>query len=114
MAPKRRTPAFPRVVIERDTDSEESSSSSEEDEVEEAFEEVEEEVEGEDVKGKEETLVPKKKNAAPITISLKKVCKVRPFLCCLKLTIVTFLKFMSRLSQLVDKVWFFFFFFVCF
>lgn len=59
--------AFPNVVIERDEDSEESSSSSEEEMEEEEPEEIEE---------IEETLVAKKKEKTPITISLKKVCKV--------------------------------------
>lgn len=90
MAPQtRRTSSFPKVVIERDTDSEESSSSEEiddgdddavdqEEESDEEEEEEEKEVvksdksKGNEEKAKEE-IVSKK---APITISLKKVCKV--------------------------------------
>lgn len=88
MAPQtRRTSSFPKVVIERDTDSEESSSSEEiddgdddaVDQEEESDEEEEEEevVKSDKSKGNEEKakeeIVSKK---APITISLKKVCKV--------------------------------------
>ena len=69
---------FPNVVIERDTDSESSSS----DEEEEDHEEVEEEEEGKVLDNKneermEESLEAKKKGKTPITISLKKVCKVK-------------------------------------
>lgn len=90
MMTRRRSSAFPKVVIERDTDSEESSSSDDEGEdgpePETSEEEEEEEKEQEGGEGlpergsgvgKEETLVDvKKKGKAPITISLKKVCKV--------------------------------------
>ncbi|PWA42618.1 Damaged DNA binding 2 [Artemisia annua] len=76
MTARTRRTLFPKVVIERDTDTDESSDDEEEleaenDVVESGDEEEEEEVENEgsdeksDVKGK-----------APITISLKKVCKV--------------------------------------
>ena len=66
------------MVIERDTDSESSSS----DEEEEDHEEVEEEEEGKVLDNKneermEESLEAKKKGKTPITISLKKVCKVK-------------------------------------
>ena len=69
---------FPNVVIERDTDSEPSSS----DEEEEDHEEVEEEEEGKVLDNKneermEQSLEAKKKGKTPITISLKKVCKVK-------------------------------------
>ncbi|KAJ4834688.1 DNA damage-binding protein 2 [Turnera subulata] len=78
MAPQTRRMAFPKVLVERDTDSEESSSDDEE--------EVEEE-EGPQSESEEEKVVvtkggngatveEKKKGKAPITISLKKVCKV--------------------------------------
>ncbi|XP_076915269.1 protein DAMAGED DNA-BINDING 2-like isoform X1 [Bidens hawaiensis] len=71
----RRTASFPKVVIERDTDTEESSD-----------EEVEEEVENDVVESEEEEIIEDqkvkdnggsdKKGKTPITISLKKVCKV--------------------------------------
>lgn len=80
MAPKTRKTSFPAVVIERETDTEESSEEEqEEDDVEEVSEEEEEEEESETDNGKtiEETAeADKKKGKAPITISLKKVCKV--------------------------------------
>ncbi|KAL2317498.1 hypothetical protein Fmac_031374 [Flemingia macrophylla] len=69
----RRT-AFPKVLIERDSDSEQSSSE------EETFEEEEEEDEDGVTAAKTEKLElgsdANKKGKAPITISLKKVCKV--------------------------------------
>ncbi|KAF9620459.1 hypothetical protein IFM89_012636 [Coptis chinensis] len=83
MPPTTRRMSFPRVVIERDTDSEESSS--EEEEEPQNFDhevevEVEVEVEEEEViENEKEAKVledVKKKGKAPITISLKKVCKV--------------------------------------
>lgn len=86
MAPRTRRMAFPKVLIERDTDSEQSSSSDDEDELEEEDEgppsESEPEPEEEDSTKNgygeriEEDLSLKKKGKAPITISLKKVCKV--------------------------------------
>lgn len=74
MPPQTRRMAFPKVVIERDTDSEQSSSEEEEEE-EEELEEPEVLVESENEEKVEEA---KKKGKAPITISLKKVCKVKP------------------------------------
>ena len=84
MAPQTRRMTFPNVVIERDTDFEPSSS---DDEEEEDHEEVEEEEEEEEEEGKvldnkneermEQSLEAKKKGKTPITISLKKVCKVK-------------------------------------
>lgn len=90
MAPQTRRMSFPNVVIERDTDSEESSSSEEETGKDDVFEESSEsetdeaggggeELETNKLKGnceeaKEEKVSNCKK--APITISLKKVCKV--------------------------------------
>ncbi|OVA02680.1 WD40 repeat [Macleaya cordata] len=75
MPPQTRRSTFPRVVIERDTDSEESSSEEEEEE-----EVAEEENGGKLVEEEEEEvfddLDAKKKGKSPITISLKKVCKV--------------------------------------
>ncbi|XP_065878301.1 protein DAMAGED DNA-BINDING 2 [Euphorbia lathyris] len=55
--------AFPKIVVDRDTDSEQSSSEDDDD--------VDEEEEEE-----EAVAVPEKKLKAPITLSLKKVCKV--------------------------------------
>lgn len=69
MPPQTRRMAFPKVVIERDTDSDQSSSEEEEEEL----EEPEVLVESENEEKVEEA---KKKGKAPITISLKKVCKV--------------------------------------
>lgn len=66
----RRRSLFPQVVIDRDTESEESSSGDEE----------EEEGEANVVLPEEETIEDsKKKGKTPITITLKKVCKVYPF-----------------------------------
>ena len=87
MAPRTRRMAFPKVLIERDTDSEQSSSSDDEDELEEEDEgppsesEPEEEDSTKNGYGEriEEDLSLKKKGKAPITISLKKVCKVSYF-----------------------------------
>lgn len=78
MAPQTRRMAFPRVVIERDTDTEQSSSEDEEEDREEGpFSESEEEVTENGCEEKiEEDLDAKRKGKAPITISLKKVCKV--------------------------------------
>ena len=63
------------MVIERDTDFEPSSS---DDEEEEDHEEVEEEVlDNKNEERMEASLEAKKKGKTPITISLKKVCKVK-------------------------------------
>jgi hypothetical protein len=78
MAPITRN-QFPKVVIERDEDSEPSSSEEEEEDQEEEEEEEEEAVKSENGERKEEALDEKKKGKAPITISLKKVCKVKAF-----------------------------------
>ena len=69
------------MAIERDTDSEPSSSDEEEEDHEEVEEEEEEE-EGKVLDNKneermEQSLEAKKKGKTPITISLKKVCKVK-------------------------------------
>ncbi|GAV89905.1 WD40 domain-containing protein, partial [Cephalotus follicularis] len=80
MAPITRRMAFPKVLIERDTDSEQSSS--EEDEEEEGPPQSESESEEEEMEGNingtkvDEVLGSNNKGKAPITISLKKVCKV--------------------------------------
>lgn len=75
MPPQKRQSRFPRVVIERETDSIDSFTSSEEDEgISEASENENEGGErGDNGLDMEEV---KKKEKAPITISLKKVCKV--------------------------------------
>lgn len=80
MAPHTRKMSFPKVVIERDSDSEPSSS--EEDQEEEETELVEEEEElpkNKKLERKEEALDAKKKGKAHITISLKRVCKVKAY-----------------------------------
>lgn len=68
MAPQTRRSSFPEVVIDRDTESEESSSDDEEEEEEANVVLAEETI--------EEASESKKKGKTPITISLKKVCKV--------------------------------------
>lgn len=74
MVPQARRSSFPTVVIERETDSEESSSEEEEDE---GANEEDAESETENAKKDEEPMVDRTKGKAPISISLKKVCKVR-------------------------------------
>lgn len=78
MPPQTRRTSFPKVVIERDIDSEESSSDEEdideEDDVVGEEEVTEPNADEEDGEEEQETSVAKKKT--PITISLKKVCKV--------------------------------------
>ncbi|KAM7522075.1 hypothetical protein LguiA_011977 [Lonicera macranthoides] len=80
MAPQTRGNSFPRVVIERDNDSEESSSDEEmeNEDVEETEDENEDEVEEatSEVKIEVDAGVAKKLQKSPINISLKKVCKV--------------------------------------
>lgn len=70
--------SFPKVVIETETDSEESSSDEEDDVVEEEEEGGEEVVQPEDSEEEEEDEEKEKLavKKTPITISLKKVCKV--------------------------------------
>ncbi|CAJ1970632.1 unnamed protein product [Sphenostylis stenocarpa] len=77
MAPLTRRTAFPKVLIERDSDSEQSSSEEEEGE-EEVLEEEDDGVTtaNEKTENLEEDSDIKRKGKAPITISLKKVCKV--------------------------------------
>lgn len=79
MAPQTRRMTFPNVVIERDTDSESSSSDEEEEDHEEVEEEEEEGkvLDNKNEERMEESLEAKKKGKTPITISLKKVCKVK-------------------------------------
>ncbi|PIN05551.1 hypothetical protein CDL12_21904 [Handroanthus impetiginosus] len=78
MAPQTRGMSFPKVLIERESDTEESSS--EEEEVEEDEDEGEndvgEESNEEHVEEKDEPSTSTKSRRQPITISLKKVCKV--------------------------------------
>ncbi|XP_024975547.1 protein DAMAGED DNA-BINDING 2 [Cynara cardunculus var. scolymus] len=85
MPVRARRASFPEVVIERDTDTEESSEEEEEEEVEDdavELDDPEEEEEVVEVKGKEDeegssaAAINNKKGKSPITISLKKVCKV--------------------------------------
>jgi len=94
MAPVTRRTAFPKVLIERDSESEQSSSEEEGEEEEERILEEEEEEDDDDDDGvtttseKTENLEvgsdANKKGKAPITISLKKVCKVIFFFFCRK------------------------------
>ncbi|GMJ15483.1 damaged DNA binding 2 [Hibiscus trionum] len=73
MAPQPRRTAFPKVLIERDTDSEQSSSDDDEEEEDPPSEEEN----GNEKEDKTEDFNDsKKKGKSPITISLKKVCKV--------------------------------------
>lgn len=75
MPPQTRRTSFPTVVIERDTDSEESSSDEEEEEEDDVVE-AEDVENGVAVEEEVEEPVAKKREKVPITISLKKVCKV--------------------------------------
>lgn len=77
MAPRTRRTASPKFVIERDEDSGESSSG-EEDEVGNVYDDSEnDDVEEDDEEEAEETVEEtKRREKKPITISLKKVCKV--------------------------------------
>lgn len=73
---------FPKVVIERETDSEESSDEELDDEEEDdddVVEDKEEEIYEEEEKLEVASLVLKKKGKTPITLTLKKVCKVSLF-----------------------------------
>ncbi|GFP80587.1 protein damaged DNA-binding 2 [Phtheirospermum japonicum] len=80
MAPQTRGMSFPKVVIERDSDTEESSSEDEDDELQnDAVEESDEEqlvADDDDNNKDEEASTSTKTKRQPITISLKKVCKV--------------------------------------
>ncbi|KAJ7964174.1 damaged DNA binding 2 [Quillaja saponaria] len=79
MAPQTRRRAFPNVIIERDTDSEQSSSEEDEEEEEEEDPQTVEEDErlvSDNAEKDEVGSEAKRKGKAPITISLKKVCKV--------------------------------------
>ena len=76
MAPQTRRMSFPKVIIERDTESEQSSSDEEE---EEEIVEEEESKNSENEEKNEVVLDAKRKGKAPMTISLKKVCKVSVF-----------------------------------
>lgn len=102
MAPLTRRTAFPKVLIGRDSDSEQSSSEEEEQEQEQTLEEEDAEEEDGVITTNEKTHKlelrsdANGKGKAPITISLKKVCKVTFF----------FLLIYFSLQS-----WFFFFFF---
>lgn len=74
MAPQTRRTAFPKVLIGRDSDYEQSSSEEEEEEEEEGGPPSEEDNENEEKM--EDFKDAKRKGKIPITISLKKVCKV--------------------------------------
>jgi DNA damage-binding protein 2 len=78
MAPITRRTSFPKVVIERDSDSEQSSSDEEEEEI------LEDEENGVTENAKIEKLEvgfdANRKGKTPITLTLRKVCKVTPFL----------------------------------
>ncbi|XP_057512577.1 protein DAMAGED DNA-BINDING 2-like isoform X2 [Actinidia eriantha] len=78
MTPKTRRMSFLNVVIERDTDSEESSSDDEPEDEDGSDAKAMEEVDEDEVVERvvEEFSAAKKREKAPITISLKKVCKV--------------------------------------
>ncbi|KAL3850595.1 hypothetical protein ACJIZ3_012477 [Penstemon smallii] len=77
MAPQTRGVSFPKIVIERDSDSEQSSSSSEdEDEVQNDAGEESEKVDEVEVVDESEASTSAKSRRQPISISLKKVCKV--------------------------------------
>ncbi|KAG6401387.1 hypothetical protein SASPL_138243 [Salvia splendens] len=76
MAPQtRRVPSFPKIVIERDSDTEESSEEEEDfdDEVQKLAGEASDEEQAEE---KDEASTSTKRKREPITISLKRVCKV--------------------------------------
>ncbi|KAI3461648.1 hypothetical protein Pfo_018311 [Paulownia fortunei] len=75
MAPQTRGMSFPKVLIERESDSEESTS--EEEEVDDEVQnDAGEESDEEHVEEKDEASTSTKSRREPITISLKKVCKV--------------------------------------
>ncbi|MCD9644522.1 DNA damage-binding protein 2 [Datura stramonium] len=77
MPPQTRRSSFPEVVIDRDTESEESSSDDEDvEDEEEEFEADEEATVDLPEETMEEASESKKKGKTPITISLKKFCKV--------------------------------------
>jgi len=75
MAPVTRRTSFPKVHIERDSDSEQSSSSDEEEELE-TLEEENGVVENEKIEKLEVGFDANKKGKTPITLTLRKVCKV--------------------------------------
>jgi DNA damage-binding protein 2 len=79
MAPVTRRTSFPKVVIERDSDSEQSSSDEEQEQ-----EILEDEENGVTENAKIEKLEvgfdANREGKTPITLTLRKVCKVTPFL----------------------------------
>ncbi|KAH6814522.1 damaged DNA binding 2 [Perilla frutescens var. frutescens] len=78
MAPQTRGTSFPKIVIERDYDTEESSEEEEEEheEDDEALNDSGEASDEEQLEEKDEASTSTKKRREPITISLKRVCKV--------------------------------------
>lgn len=81
MAPQTRGTSFPKILIERESDGEESSSDEEleqddEEEEEELQNDAGEESQEEQVEEKDEASTSTKTGRKPITLSLKKVCKV--------------------------------------
>ena len=79
MAPQtRRAPSFPKIVIERDSDTEDSSEDEEDfdDEVQKLAGEASDE---EQLEEKDEASTSAKRKREPITISLKRVCKVNSY-----------------------------------
>lgn len=79
MPPTTRSLSFPRVIVEKDTDSEHSSSEEEEEEDdEEPLDDEDEDENGKSFENEGQRIEEEssKKGKAPITLSLKKVCKV--------------------------------------
>ncbi|PNX79514.1 damaged DNA-binding protein [Trifolium pratense] len=81
MAPVTRRTSFPKVVIERDSDSEQSSSDEEQEEDETLEEEQEQEeengvIENAKIEKLEVGFDANRKGKTPITLTLRKVCKV--------------------------------------
>jgi DNA damage-binding protein 2 len=80
MAPITRRTSFPKVVIERDSDSEQSSSDEEEQEQEILEDEENGVTENAKIEKLEVGFDANRKGKTPITLTLRKVCKVTPFL----------------------------------
>lgn len=78
MAPITRRTSFPKVLIEKDSDSEQSSSDEEQEEEEILVEEENGVDENAKIKKLELGFVGNSKGKTPITLSLQKVCKVTP------------------------------------
>jgi DNA damage-binding protein 2 len=80
MAPITRRTSFPKVVIERDSDSEQSSSDEEEQEQEILEDEENGVTENAKIEKLEVGFDANREGKTPITLTLRKVCKVTPFL----------------------------------